>query len=223
MAQDISGTVRSAVDRVLETDVQRQISRRGREMASVVAEAAEAAAARAAEAWQDSQPTRSEVAKSARRYGQDAAKWSRRTWRKELLPTLGSAWKRRTVAIGAAGAAVPAGKELIDTAAVRLGLKRQEQRHWTAFFLGLLLGALAGAAVAMLTAPKPGSQMREEIASRARDASDWVPIFQREPATNGHSEASSTALPSAGGQAEAGGKVDAPAPIEPSTSESQPS
>ena len=213
MAQDISGGVRSAVDRMLEADVQRQISRRGREMASAVADATEAAAARAAEAWQESRPARREAARSARRYGKEAAK----AWKKQVRPALGSAWKRRTVAIGAASAAVPAGKEVIDAAAVRLGLKRQEERHWTAFFIGLLLGAIAGAAVAMLTAPKPGSQMREELASKAREAGDWVPIFQREPATNGHPEASSTTSTVTSEGAEA------TTPAEPSAGEGQPS
>jgi gas vesicle protein len=61
-----------------------------------------------------------------------------------------------------------------------------------AFFLGLLVGAAAGAIVAMLTTPKPGREMRDELADKARDAAtrardeagDWVPLFQREE-TNG--------------------------------------
>ena len=55
----------------------------------------------------------------------------------------------------------------------------------------LMLGAAAGAIVAMLTTPKRGSEMRQElgaradeIATKAKDA-DWMPIFQRDDGTNG--------------------------------------
>ena len=118
---------------------------------------------------------------------------SRRTWTKDLRPTLQDLWKRRTVAMGATAAAIPAGRELVEDAATRLGIRqRSEKRHWLAFFLGLLVGAAAGAAIAMLTTPKPGREMRDELAEKARDAADrargeagdWVPLFQRE-ATNG--------------------------------------
>ena len=79
---------------------------------------------------------------------------------------------------------------------MRLGVrKRREQRHWAAFFLGLLIGAAVGAVIAMLTTPKPGREMRDELAERARDAAekareaagstDWVPLFQRPETTNG--------------------------------------
>jgi hypothetical protein len=54
-----------------------------------------------------------------------------------------------------------------------------------AFFIGLLVGAAAGAAIAVLTTPKPGREMRDELAGKAREtAGEWVPLFQREP-TNG--------------------------------------
>jgi hypothetical protein len=95
-------------------------------------------------------------------------------------------WKRRSTAIGATAAAIPAGREIVEDAAARLGVRRRsERRHWTAFFVGLLLGAAAGAAIAILTTPKPGREMRDELAGKAREtAGEWVPLFQREP-TNG--------------------------------------
>jgi gas vesicle protein len=107
-------------------------------------------------------------------------------------------WKQRTLAAGAAGAAVPAGRELVDTAAVRLGLKQREERHWGAFFLGLLLGAAAGAVVALLTTPKRGEEMRHELTSKADELAtkakdEWVPMFQSGP-TNGHGDAAGSAL-----------------------------
>ena len=98
---------------------------------------------------------------------------------------------------------MPAGREIVDAAAARLGLKQQrEERHWGAFFLGLLIGAAAGAIAALLTTPKRGEEMRhelsvkadevrQEIATRADDLAEkakdaeWVPIFQREGG-NGH-------------------------------------
>ena len=142
----------------------------------------------------DSRPIRRDAAKRVSRAANDTAKWSNRTWRKALLPALDDLWKRRTLAVGAAGAAIPAGREIVDTAAQRLGLRQREERHWGAFFLGILLGAAAGAVVAMLTTPKRGSEMRrelgvraDEIATKAKD--EWVPMFQREGTTgttNGH-------------------------------------
>ena len=72
------------------------------------------------------------------------------------------------------------GTDVAGDAAVRLGLKQREERHWGAFFLGLIVGAAVGALVAMLTTPKPGTEMREELATKAREAGDWVPIFQRD-------------------------------------------
>jgi gas vesicle protein len=123
-----------------------------------------------------------------------------------MLPGFNRLWNKRTVALGAAGAAVPVARELIDDAAVRMGIRaRREQRHWGAFFGGLLVGAAAGLIAAILTAPKAGRQMRDElagtakdaatrarevastsareVAARARDAAssagEWVPIFQR--------------------------------------------
>lgn len=195
MADEGSTRVRTVVERLLEADLADQIARRGRELTAAVAEATETASARASEAWRESEPQRRDAEKAARRASRDAAKWSRRTWRKDIRPVLRDLWKRRAAAIGATAAAVPAGRELVEDAAVRLGIRR-ESRHWTAFFLGILVGAAVGAIVAVLTAPKPGREMRDELAVKARDAAerardeagDWVPLFQR-PTTNGDVEA----------------------------------
>jgi hypothetical protein len=196
MADEVSTTVRSMVEKVLEADVKDQITQRGRELAAAVGDATDAVSTRASEAWRDSAPTRREAEKAVRKAGRRAAGWSSRTWRRDLRPSLNQLWNRRSVAIGAAGAAIPAGRELVEDAAVRLGIrKRREERHWAAFFFGMLIGLAAGAIVAMLTAPKPGREMRDELAVKARDAAEkareaagsageWVPLFQR-PELNG--------------------------------------
>ena len=93
--------------------------------------------------------------------------------------------------IGAAGAGVPAPERRRR----RCGPARpeeREERHWGAFFLGLLVGAAAGAIVALLTAPQRGEEMRRELGERAEEIAtkakeEWVPIFQR--ATNGAGDA----------------------------------
>jgi gas vesicle protein len=189
-ADEIADNIRSIVDRLVDAKFTQEMAKRGQEVADMLAERSSEMTAIANEAWRDTKPARKDAAKRVARATNDAAKWSDRTWRTSLRPMLRDAWKSRTVAIGAAGAAVPAGRELVDTAAVRLGIKQREERHWGAFFLGLLLGAAAGAIIAMLTTPKRGSEMRrelgtraDELATRARD--EWVPIFQRDEATNG--------------------------------------
>ena len=201
MADEVSTGLRSMVEKVLEADVTDQISRRGKEMAATVSEATDAVSARAAEAWRDSAPQRREAEKTVRRASRDAMGWSRSTWKGQLRPTLKDLWSRRTIAMGATAAAIPVGREIVEDAAVRLGIRKQrERRHWMAFFLGLLVGAAAGAVVAMLTTPKPGNEMRDEIAVRAREAADkarenagdWVPLFQREGADGETSEAPTT-------------------------------
>jgi gas vesicle protein len=183
-ADDITDSVRAFMD---------ELARRGQDIAELLADRGADVGSMANEAWRDATPARRDAAKRLTRATSDAAKWSDKTWRKSLRPVLRDAWKRRTIALGAAGAAVPAGREIVDTAAARLGLKQREERHWGAFFLGLLLGAAGGAIVAMLTTPKRGSEMRREltakaddIAAKAKDA-DWVPIFQRDDVTNGRS------------------------------------
>jgi gas vesicle protein len=196
MADEVPTRVRSIVEKVLEAEVTDTIAKRGRELAAAVGQATEAVAERAEEAWKESAPQRRDAEKAARKASRDAMRWGRRTWEKELRPNLRDLWSRRSAAVAAAGAAIPVGKGIVDDAAVRLGVrKRNEQRHWTAFFLGLLIGAAAGALIAMLTTPKPGREMRDELAERARDAAekareaagatDWVPLFQRPEDSNG--------------------------------------
>jgi gas vesicle protein len=173
-------------------------------VAEVLAERGAEVGDRASVAWRDARPLRRDAAKRLSRATEDATRWSDRTWRQAIRPALRDLWTRRTLALGAAGAAVPAGRELVDTAAVRLGLRQQEERHWGTFFLGLLLGAVGGAIAALLLAPKRGDEMRreltvkademrhelatraDEIATKAKDA-EWVPIFQRDTVdtTNG--------------------------------------
>jgi len=201
-ADDISQSVRSLVDKVIEADVTERAARASRDVAAVLADATSTAADRAGDAWKESGPSRREAAKAVRRAGKDTAQWWNRTWRKEIQPGARDLWKRRSMALGAAGVAIPASRELIDDAAVRLGLKQREERHWGAFFLGLIVGAAVGALVAMLTTPKPGTEMREELATRAREASEWVPIFQREDETVTSGFGSAEAMTGEGGLAD---------------------
>ena len=190
-ADDVADNIRSLIDRVVDAKITQEMAKRGQDVAETLAE-------RGSDAWRESRPLRRDAAKRLARATDDAAKWSDQTWRRSLRPMLKDLWKQRTLAAGAAGAAVPAGREIVDTAAARLGIRqRQEERHWGAFFLGLLLGAAAGAIVALLTTPKRGDEMRhelgtkaDEIATKARD--EWVPLFQNE-ATNGHADATADA------------------------------
>jgi hypothetical protein len=198
MPDQVMTNAKSTVERMLNPGLQDQITKHGRALAEAISEVAETASERAATSWREAEPIRQQAAQA----GRDAARWGRRAWRKEMLPRLSSLWSNRTAALGAAGAAVPVARELIDDAAVRMGIrKRHEARHWGAFFAGILLGAAAGVIAAMLTAPKAGREMRDELAETARDAagrarevagkareaavaagasaSEWVPIFQR--------------------------------------------
>jgi hypothetical protein len=190
------------VERLFDPKVQDAVTKRSRALVAALGEAAEMASERAATSWRDAEPIRRDAARA----GRDALRWGSRTWSREMLPSLNRLWSKRTVALGAAGAAVPVARELIDDAAVRMGIRaRREPRHWGAFIGGLLLGAAAGLIAAMLTAPKAGREMRDElagtakeaatkarevastgareVAARARDAAasagEWVPIFQR--------------------------------------------
>jgi gas vesicle protein len=203
-ADELTSSVRSMIDRVLEADVTETVGRRGKELASVLADATELAGDRAQHAWRDSAPARRDAAKTISRASRDAARWGRRTWKRDLGPQVREAWKRRELAIGAAGAAIPVGRELVDNAAAKLRLRRREEHHWRAFFLGLIVGAVGGALVALLTAPKAGRAMRDDLAEKARDAAenagDWVPLFQRSGTpTNGGVT---------GTTSEVGGRVD---------------
>lgn len=202
-ADDIADNIRSLIDRVVDAKFTQEMAKRGQDVADVLAERGAEVGELATEAWRDSKPMRRDAAKRVAKASGEAAKWSDQTWRTSLRPFIKDLWKQRTVAIGAAGAAVPVGRELVDTAAERLGIRqRREERHWGAFFLGLLFGAAAGAIAALLTAPKRGDEMRrelttkaDEIATRARD--EWVPLFQGGE-TNGHTAAAVDAVGEAG-------------------------
>jgi gas vesicle protein len=194
------------VEKLLEADMADQISQRSREIAEAVSQATDNVTHRAEEAWKESAPQRREAEKAARHAARDAMRWGRRTWQHDVRPELRKLWKQRKVAIAAAGAAIPAGRELVEDAAARAGIReRRERRHWTAFFLGILIGAAAGAVVAILTTPKAGRQMRDELTERARHAADqareaaegaeWMPLFQREDTTNGGGADNATAPP----------------------------
>ena len=201
-ADDIADNIRSLIDRVVDAKFTQEMAKRGQDVAEVLAERGAEVGELATEAWRDSKPMRRDAAKRVAKASGEAAKWSDQTWRKSLRPLIKDLWKQRTVAIGAAGAAVPVGRELVDTAAERLGIRqRREERHWGAFFLGLLFGAAAGAIVALLTAPKRGDEMRreltdraDEMATKARD--EWVPLFQG--GTNGHATPAADAVRDAG-------------------------
>jgi gas vesicle protein len=191
-ADELADNIKLFIDRVVDAKFTQEMTKRGQEVAGVLADRGTEVGEIASEAWRDSKPIRRDVAKQFARTADDVAKWSDKTWRRSIRPMIKDLWKRRSVALGAAGAAVPASRELVDTAAIRLGIKEQrEERHWGMFFLGLLIGAAVGAIAAMLTTPKRGDEMRQEIATRADDLAakakdDWVPIFQREGETNGH-------------------------------------
>jgi len=131
---------------------------------------------------------------------------------------------------------VPVAKEILDDAAVRLGIRRRrEQRHWGAFFMGMLIGAAAGIVAAMLTAPKAGREMRDELAGTARDAAtrarevagrareaaasagEWVPIFQRAGAdgeTNGEATSEAVEVPEVKPARQARKRAASSAPID---------
>jgi gas vesicle protein len=168
------------MDRIARKDVPDEVAQRGQALADAIAQVAEEAAQRASSAWRESRPARKDMARAFERQGREVGKRSRRIWRDDIQPTLKRAWNRRTVAMGAAGAAVPAGRQLIEDAVAELGLRPRQDRHWGAFFAGILIGALVGALAAILTAPKPGRETREELATKAREAaetaSEWIPV-----------------------------------------------
>lgn len=205
VADTVADTIKSMIDRVVDAELTREIARRGQDVAGVIAERGADVAERAGDAWRETRPVRRDAAKRVAQATGDAAKRSDSVWRGAIAPVLKDLWQRRTVAAGAAGAAVPAGRELLESAAVRLGLKerrrQEERRRWGVFFLGMVLGAAAGAVIALLTTPKRGSEVRRElgvraddIAARAREA-DWMPVFQREgDSGNGHATSSSESL-----------------------------
>jgi hypothetical protein len=187
-ADELTTAIRSLVDKALESQTREQIAARGREVAAAIAETAGTAAERASDiasdVWRESAPQRRDAMRTAERMRRDAFKLGRRAWLKQVQPAVRNAWSRRAAAIGAAGLAVPASRELVDQARIRMGLRQREEHRWRIFFIGLVLGAIGGAIAALLTAPRPGREVRDELAARARDAAnnagEWVPIFQRE-------------------------------------------
>jgi hypothetical protein len=168
-----------------------ELESRVQAIADAITKATEEAAERASEAWRESRPVRREAAKTIERQGREFGKWWNHAWRHDIRPGLRRAWNRRTVALASAGAAVPASRQIIEDAAAELGLRPRQERHWGAFVAGLLIGAVTGALVAILTAPKPGAEVREEIATRARDAAEsaqeWIPVSAPPTSGNGGS------------------------------------
>src|SRR5262245_10857363 len=131
MADEASTRVRSMVEKLLEADMTDQIAQRSREIAEAVSDATDNVTHRAEVAWKDSAPQRREAEKAARHAARDAMRWGRRTWEHDLRPEIRKLWKQRKAAIAAAGAAIPAGRELVEDAAARAGIReRREQRHW---------------------------------------------------------------------------------------------
>jgi YtxH-like protein len=176
------------MDRMARKDVPDEVAQRGQALADAIAQVAEEAAQRASSAWRESRPVRRDMARAFERQGREVGKWSRQMWRDEIRPNLKRAWNNRTIALGAAGAAVPAGRQLIEDAVADLGRRPRQDRHWGSFFAGILIGALVGALAAILTAPKPGRETREELATKAREAADvageWIPVSI--PSSNGN-------------------------------------
>lgn len=207
VADTVADTFKSMIDRLVDAELTKEITRRGQDVAGAIADRGSDVAELASDAWRETRGTRRDAAKRVAQVTGDAAKRSDSVWRGAIAPVVRDLWQRRTVAAGAAGAALPAGRELLESAAVRLGLrerqKQEERRRWGVFFLGMVLGAVGGAVIALLTTPKRGSEVRKElgvraddvrrelgvraddIASRAREA-DWMPVFQREGGENGH-------------------------------------
>ena len=188
-ADELTTAIRSLVERALESRTRDEIAARGRELATTIADTASAAAERASvaagEAWRDSAPQRKEAAKSARKMSRQALAWGRSNWKRRFGPAVRDAWDGRAAALAAAGIAVPTSRQLAKEAKKRLRLQRREERRWRTFFFGMLIGAIGGAVVALLTAPRPGREVRDELAQRARDAAsnagEWAPLFQRAP------------------------------------------
>jgi gas vesicle protein len=221
-ADEVAEGIRAMVDRLVDAEFTKGVRRRGREVAVQLAQRGAEVGEMASDAWRDAEPARRDARKRMERASRDAARWSEKTWRSELRPRIKQLWGRRGAAIGAAAAAVPVGREVVEGTAQRMGLARREERHWGAFFLGLVLGAIAGAVVALLTAPKPGREMRhdlgvraegmrDEIAARARDR-EWMPLFQREGEESGNGGVAGVSGAVQEGAAEAGTGAGGAAP-----------
>ena len=119
---------------------------------------------RASEAWRESRPLRRDAAKRAARASADAASWSDGRGARRSAPCCrpleaAHGCHRR----GRCGGARPAASWSIPPPSGS-GCASARKRHWGAFFLGLIIGAAAGAIAALLTTPKP----RRRDAPRAR-------------------------------------------------------
>ena len=209
MADQVT-TAKSIVERLLDPKVQDEVTKRGRALMAAIGEAAETASERAATGWRDAEPIRQDAARA----GRDALRWGSRTWQQGSASRPQPPLEQANGALGAAGAAVPVARELIDDAAVRMGHSRPPR----AAPLGQLLrraadrrgrrpdrrrpdrpegwsrdarragGDRQGCGDAR---PRGRFARRREVATRAREAAasagEWVPIFQR-PEIDGDAE-----------------------------------
>jgi gas vesicle protein len=184
----LASELQEILGRIGRKDVPDEVTQRGQAIAEAIERAVDEAAERATEAWRESRPVRREAMRTLERQGREMGRWSLRVWRKDIRPGLRRAWSRRTVALGAAGAAVPAGRQIIEEAASELGIRPRRDRHWGTFFAGVVIGGLTGALIALLTAPKPGRDTRDELVVRAREAAEtageWIPVSM--PTSNGN-------------------------------------
>ena len=103
MAEQATSKAKMIVERLRDPSLPDELSTRGRALAGAIGEAAETASERAAAAWRDAEPMRRDAAKA----GRQALRWGRSTWTAEMLPGINRLWSKRTVALGAAGAAIP--------------------------------------------------------------------------------------------------------------------
>ena len=184
-AEELSDEMESFMARFAKSDVPDEVAERGRQLASLVGNVADEIVDKAGDAWRDSAPARQGMRRAVRR-----------TWRDDLRPIIRT-FGRRVLAFGAAGAAIPAGRQFAEDAAIQLGIRQREDRHWGVFFLGLLVGAAAGVLAAILTAPKPGRQTRKELVVRARDVAadveEWMPLRPHQEGNGGSASPSAEA------------------------------
>jgi len=77
-----------------------------------------------------------------------------------------------------------------------VGLQRASSNDWVAPALTALgVGLLVGAGLGLLLAPKPGSELRNDLRDRLRSAQDALPEPLRPGATGASSAASSRSTP----------------------------
>ena len=154
-ADEIAENIKALIERVADAKFTQEMARRGQDSPRL--------AERADEAWRDDAPLRRDAAKRLSRATDDAAKWSDQTWRKSRASGLKDLWKRRTLALGAAGAAVPAG-----TRARRHGRGAPRPQPAGGAPLGRLLPRAAARGRSRrdrrhAATPKRGEEMRREL------------------------------------------------------------